>query len=76
MHRAQVLLYEHHYSFLKTESERQGKTISGLLREIIDNYLQNQAREDDPLWDLIGMAEGEGKAIGREHDKYLYGDKR
>jgi hypothetical protein len=30
MHRAQVLLYEHHYSFLKTESERQGKTISGL----------------------------------------------
>jgi hypothetical protein len=53
MHRAQVLLYEHHYSFLKTESERQGKTISALLREIIDNYLQNQAREDDPLCSIL-----------------------
>jgi predicted nucleic acid-binding protein len=36
-------------------------------REIIDNYLQNQAREDDPLWDLIGMAEGEGKATRIDH---------
>ncbi len=73
MHRAQVLLQERHYAFPKTESKRQGKTISGLLREIVDDHVQNQTREDDPLWDLIGFAEGEDAATGREHDKHLYG---
>jgi len=29
----------------------------------------------DPLWDIIGMAEGEPKDIARQHDKYLYGVK-
>ena len=74
MHRAQVLLQECHFSFLKTESERQGKTISGLLREIVDDYVRNQARQDDPLWELIGIADGEDEATGRRHDMFLYGD--
>jgi non-ribosomal peptide synthetase component E (peptide arylation enzyme) len=26
----------------------------------------------DPLWEIIGMAEGEPKDIARQHDKYLY----
>ena len=28
--------------------------------------------QQDPLWDIIGMAEGEPKNIARQHDKYLY----
>ena len=29
--------------------------------------------EDASLWQVIGLAEGDGKAVAYEHDKYLYG---
>ncbi len=31
------------------------------------------AEEKDPLWEIIGMAEGVEGNIARNHDKYLYG---
>jgi non-ribosomal peptide synthetase component E (peptide arylation enzyme) len=31
-----------------------------------------KVQQQDPLWDIIGMAEGEPKDIARQHDKYLY----
>jgi hypothetical protein len=32
-------------------------------------------KEADPLWDIVGMAEGEDSKVARNHDKYLYGAK-
>jgi len=32
-------------------------------------------RENDSLWDIVGMAEGEDADVSRRHDEYLYGEK-
>ena len=29
--------------------------------------------EKDPLWEIVGMADGEDGNVARNHDKYLYG---
>ena len=31
-----------------------------------------QSQQQDPLWDIIGMADGEKADVARQHDKYLY----
>ena len=28
---------------------------------------------DDPLWNVIGVGQGAGESIARNHDDYLYG---
>ena len=39
-------------------------------------HLQIQIpKKDDPLWNIVGMAEGEDAEVARYHDKYLYGVK-
>ncbi len=73
MYRTQILLEEHQYLFLQSHAQRHGKSLSALLREMVDERIRAQAL--DPLWDIVGMAEGEPKPIAREHDRYLYGDK-
>lgn len=36
--------------------------------------LQTQASgQEDSLWGIVGIAEGEDAAIARRHDEYLYG---
>jgi len=30
----------------------------------------------DPLWDIVGMAEGEEPDVARRHDDYLYSARR
>ncbi len=36
--------------------------------------LQTSAiKQQDPLWDIIGIAEGEDTDVARRHDDYLYG---
>lgn len=32
--------------------------------------------QQDPLWNIVGMAEGEESDIARRHDDYLYGARR
>lgn len=64
---------------------QQAMQISGLLteREVIEKALRlfisqqalsttTDAAPTDPLWQLIGMAEGEAMSVARHHDQYLY----
>ena len=32
-------------------------------------------KKDDPLWSIVGMAEGEDAKVARNHDSFLYGAK-
>ncbi len=41
----------------------------GVLLDIKD------AKSNDPLWGIVGMAEGEELPVARSHDEYLYGEK-
>jgi hypothetical protein len=77
MHRSQIMLKEDQYAYLVSQAQRQGKTISQVVRELIDEHIaQTRDLTDDPFFDLIGMVEGNGEPVGRNIDDYLYGTER
>ena len=77
MHRTQIQLEERQYRYLKAMARRRGKSISALLRELVDEQIREQdKRGNDPLLEIVGMAEGPEEATARHHDDYLYGNKK
>jgi hypothetical protein len=74
MHRSQIMLKEHQYAYLVNEAQRQGKSISAIIRDLIDEHVtQTRNLENDPFFDIIGMVEGDGEPVGRSIDYYVYG---
>lgn len=74
MHRSQVLLEEKHYRFLVDEAKRRRQTISSVLRDWIDHRMQSQEQrplDQDPLWEMVGIAQGGKGKISEDHDLYL-----
>lgn len=69
MYRTQLILEEKHYEFLKKLSEQEKKSISKVLREILDNY--SKGSKIFSLTSISGIAE-DAEAYGRDHDKWLY----
>ncbi|MBI4686335.1 MAG: hypothetical protein HY756_00880 [Nitrospirae bacterium] len=69
MHRTQLLIDEKHYAFLKKKSEKEEKSISQVLREIIESY--SKKSDVYSLCSISGIAE-DSEAYGRDHDKWLY----
>ncbi len=69
MHRTQVMLEEKHYEFLKKVSKESKKSISQILREIIENY--SEKTEVFSLSSIEGIAE-DAEVFGRDHDRWLY----
>jgi hypothetical protein len=47
--------------------------LSQLAREQETPLRDSTSDQQDPLFDIIGMAEGEDADVGRRHDDYLYG---
>jgi hypothetical protein len=75
MHRSQILLEEWQYEYLNDKARREGKSISQIVRELITERIEThhgETWEDDPFFDIIGMASGDGSPVGRDHDKYIY----
>ena len=61
MHRSQLMLSEEQYRYLADEARRVRKSMSGVLREWIDQRMQTQLDapvERDAVWDLVGIAHG------------------
>ena len=74
MHRVQISLEPEQYRRLGDEARRRGISLAALIRGLIDDHLgRSRETDDDPLEGLIGIAEGTGEAVGREHDRHLYG---
>jgi len=74
MHRSQIMLQETQYRFLVDEARRTGRSISAILRELIDRRMQSQRQsslERDPLWDMVGIARGGPGKVSEDHDRYL-----
>lgn len=69
MHRTQIMLEERQYEFLKKVSEENKKSISQVLREILDSYSKNSNIHS--LSSISGIAE-DSESYGRDHDKWLY----
>jgi hypothetical protein len=80
MHRLQISLTEEHYEFLKSESFLTGKSMAAVLRDLLDEIVKLRQQEllvNDPIWEVIGVAEEiEGPTdISANVDKYLYGER-
>ena len=73
--RVQVLLTPRQVQYLKERSERDGSSISAIARELVQAEMegQQQAIEDDPFWEIVGMVAGGDPDAGVEHDHYVYG---
>jgi len=69
MHRTQVLFEEKQYNLLKELSERGKKSISQVLRDILDSYASKTGAFS--LSSIEGIAE-DREAYGKDHDKWLY----
>jgi len=75
MHRTQLLLDEWQYEVLKACSERERRSISAIVRAILDDQLSAApVRSRDPLEQIEGIADEPGR-YGRDHDDVLYGKK-
>jgi hypothetical protein len=76
MRRTQLLLEDWQHQWLTEEAERQDLSMSGLLRQLLTEAIerrQAEGREDDPLWGIIGIAEGPDDDITSENlDQVLY----
>jgi hypothetical protein len=75
MHRTQILLDEAQYAFLLERSRMEKVGLSGLLRRLVAEAMAETDR-DDALARLAGIGEGDGAPEGREHDRFLYGERR
>ena len=74
MHRTQISLEHEQYRRLGEEATRRGISLSALIRNLIDEHLlAADTPEEDPLDAVAGIGRGTGDAVGREHNRYLYG---
>jgi plasmid stability protein len=73
MHRSQILLETWQYETLKVQAERQGKSISEVVRDIVSRHLSAAPRgRRQKLRAVEGMID-DGEEVARNHDRYLYG---
>jgi len=73
MHRTQLLLETWQYEALRVRAEREGRSLSAVLRDILTEHLgPGGGRAAKRLAAIEGVAEGPPD-LGRRHDEYLYG---
>ena len=62
------------YRRLAAEARRRGISLAALIRRLIDEFPgSDRPPEQDPLEAVIGVGSGTGGAVGREHNRHLYG---
>ncbi|MBW2263359.1 MAG: hypothetical protein JRG91_15450 [Deltaproteobacteria bacterium] len=71
MHRAQIILEEWQHEALKSLAEREGKSISAVVRQILTAKLGR--RKSKKLESIMGIGTG-SDISGRDHDRALYDD--
>ncbi len=78
LYRAQILLTRTQHRYLKGRSNREGSSVSAIVRELIRIEMESrrQAIKDDPFWEIVGMVAGGDPDAGVEHDHYVYGTPR
>lgn len=71
-HRTQLLLEPWQYGALKALAEREGVSISGMVRRILSRRLRPRSSRRRGLQAMAGIGR-DRKASGRNHDRWLYG---
>ncbi len=76
MHRTQISLEKWQYQYLIEQARQTRTSISSVIRQMITKEIATSVpprSDDDPLFSIIGMVQGDGQPVGRDHDRYLYG---
>ena len=71
-HRTQLLLEPWQYGALKALAEREGASISDMVRRILSRRLRPRSTRRGGLQAVAGIGR-DRKAAGRDHDRWLYG---
>ena len=71
-HRTQLLLEPWQYGALKALAEREGVSISDMVRRILSRRLRPRSTRRGGLQAVAGIGR-DRKAAGRDHDRWLYG---
>ncbi|HHE47506.1 MAG TPA: ribbon-helix-helix protein, CopG family [Candidatus Acetothermia bacterium] len=74
MRQTNISLEEWQYQHLKELAAREGKSISQIIRELIDEKLslREEEIEKDPIFEIIALGKGKGGSVARDHDAVLY----
>jgi len=71
-HRTQILLESWQHTELKNLAQREGASISDLVRRILTQRLRARRAGRQGLKAIAGIGR-DRKATGRDHDRWLYG---
>ena len=71
-HRTQLLLEAWQYGALKALAEREGVSMSDMVRRIFSRGLRPRSNRQRGLQRIAGIGR-DRKASGRDHDRWLYG---
>ena len=52
-------------------ASRRGVSFAELVRQALDDFLAETPVEEDPLWNIIGIANAGPRDLAANHDKYL-----
>lgn len=72
MHRTQIILEDWQYQALRARAEKENRSISDLVRDILRQTLAQPPRGKGRLEEIEGVGE-DTASYGRDHDRFLYG---
>jgi len=73
-HRTQILLEDWQYGALKNLAKRAGISISDMVRKLITRRLRPSRSSRGGIQAIAGIGR-DSKASGRDHDRWLYGQR-
>ena len=74
MRRTQIMLDPWQVEALRSRADREGKSVSALVRQAVSLFLGRRGRKAGASLERIeGVADRPGR-YGRDHDKALYGE--
>jgi len=75
MHRTQILLEEWQYETLRSRAEREGRSLSALIRELLRVSLAPAGSQTGARLDTLEGVGEDSTAYGDDHDQHLYGSR-
>ncbi len=77
MRRTQILLEEWQYQVLQNLANKEKKSLSSIIRELVTEKLAKQKTSPtDPIFEIVGMVAGDGDRVSEEIEKRLYQRRR